>query len=248
MSNFTRALTLQAPKWQAASRTIVDRGHDALFGRDCALCAARARGIVCRACDRAFARPAACCERCAAPIPLRGLCGDCRRRAPAFDQTAAAFAYEFPFDRLMLRFKYAGDLALGRWIGEALAAQVAHAERPAFLVVPPSTRQRLRSRGFNPALEIAKTVSRRLGVDCPIGAVARRRDTHPQLSLSRRERRRNLEGAFECRARVAGCHVAIVDDVMTTGATADAIAAALKSAGAARVSVWVAARTPRERT
>ena len=248
MSNFTRALTLQAPKWQATARTIVDHGLDAIFGRDCALCAARARRIVCRACDRAFARLAACCERCAAPIPVQGLCGECRRRAPAFDQTAAAFAYEFPFDRLMLRFKYAGDLALGRWIGEALAAQVAHAERPAFLVVPPSTRERLRSRGFNPALEIAKTVSRRLGVNCPIGAVARRRDTHPQLSLSRRERRRNLEGAFECRAHVAGCHVAIVDDVMTTGATADAIAAALKNAGAARVSVWVAARTPRERT
>ena len=248
MSNFIRMPTLQAPKWQAIPRALVDHGLDALFGRDCALCAARSRRIVCRACDRALAQPAACCDRCAVPIPVPGICGECRRRAPAFDATAAAFAYEFPFDRLMLRYKYAGDLALGRWIGEALAEHVAQAERPAFLVVPPSTRERLRSRGFNPALEIAKTVSRRLGVDCPIGAVARRRDTHPQPSLSRRERRRNLEGAFECRARVAGCHVAIVDDVMTTGATADAIAAGLKDAGAARVSVWVAARTPRERT
>jgi ComF family protein len=248
MSTFTRVPALQAPKWQAVSRTFVDHGLDALFGRDCALCGARARRIVCRACERAFARPQACCERCAVPIPVRGICGECRGRAPAFDETAATFAYEFPFDRLMLRFKYAGDLALGRWIGESLAARVAHADRPALLVAPPSTRERLLSRGFNPALEIAKTVSRRLGIGCPIGAVARKRDTHPQPSLSRRERRRNLEGAFECRARVAGCHVAIVDDVMTTGATADAIAAALKRAGAARVSVWVAARTPRERT
>jgi len=247
MSNFNHAWTLQLPKLRAWPAAALERVLDGLLGRDCALCTARARCLVCDACDVALLRPAATCERCAVPLPTPGVCGECRHHVPAFDDTAAAFVYRFPFDRLMLRFKYAGDLALGRWIGEALAAHVAQRPRPSLIVVPPSTRERLHERGFNPALEIAKTVSRRLRVACPVDTVARRRETHPQPALGRRDRRRNLEGAFECRARVAGRHVAIVDDVMTTGATADAIAAALKFAGAARVSVWVAARTPRER-
>jgi predicted amidophosphoribosyltransferase len=102
----------------------------------------------------------------------------------------------------------------------------------------------LRERGFNPALEIAKVVARRSGVRCAIGGLARARDTAPQPGLGRGARQRNIEGALRCAMACEGMHVALVDDVMTTGATANAAARVLKRSGAARVSIWAVARTP----
>ena len=148
----------------------------------------------------------------------------------------------------MQRFKYASDLALGRWLALQLAARVANEARPHLVLAPPAAEDRLRTRGFNQALEIAKVVGARLGVRGSIRGLARTRKTSPQPGLGREERRRNLEGAFQCRLDLEGQHVAIVDDVLTTGATADALAAVLKQAGAARVSLWVVARTPEPRT
>jgi ComF family protein len=114
--------------------------------------------------------------------------------------------------------------------------------RPDLLVAPPLTRARLRERGFNQALELAKTVGRELGVAVAIEGLRKVRETAPQPSLGGKARRRNLRGAFACRTSLAGAHVAIVDDVLTTGATADAVARVLKGAGAARVSLWTVAR------
>jgi ComF family protein len=172
------------------------------------------------------------------------LCGRCRVDPPCFDEAIAALAYRFPLDRLVQRFKYAGDLAAGRWLAERLVEVVGDGERPDVIVAPPSTRQRLRERGFNPALEIAKRVARALDVPCAIEGLARTRDTTPQPGLGRAEREANLEGALRCDASLAGLQVALVDDVMTTGATANMAARVLKRVGAARVSAWVVARTP----
>jgi predicted amidophosphoribosyltransferase len=113
--------------------------------------------------------------------------------------------------------------------------------------VPSVTRARLRGRGFNQALEIARVVGAELGVRVDARAVARVRDTMPQPGLGIRARRENLRGAFRCDRDLAGLSVAIVDDVMTTGATAEAVACALRQAGAESVVLWVAARTPRPR-
>ena len=192
----------------------------ALVGQDCVLCGQGGRELLCVPCE--------------ASLPC----------APAGDGVVAAYAYRFPVDRLVRRFKFAGDLAVGRWLGESVAEAASTAPRPALVVVPPSTRARLRERGFNPALEIAKVAARALDVECLRDAVTRTRETSPQPGLGRRARRRNLAGAFACARNLRGLHVAIVDDVMTTGATLDAVAAALKRAGASRVSAWVAARTP----
>jgi predicted amidophosphoribosyltransferase len=106
------------------------------------------------------------------------------------------------------------------------------------------TRARLHERGFNPAGEIAKVVARTCGVRLDQGLVVRAREQAPQAGLTRRERLANLHGAFRCPSALPGRDVALVDDVMTTGATADAIARELKAAGAARVRVWALARTP----
>jgi ComF family protein len=170
------------------------------------------------------------------------ICGACLRRPPPFDAAVAAFEYRFPVDRLVRRFKFAGDLAAGRWLAGRLAAVVA--AQPDLIVVPPLTPARLRERGFNQALEIARVVGAATGARVGARVLEKVRDTAPQPGLGGRARRRNLRGAFRAARPVAGSHVAIVDDVMTTGATVAELASVLKEAGARRVDVWVVARTP----
>ena len=217
----------------------------ALLAQDCILCAGpSASRLVCEACSASLPRLAHACARCAMELGEAGVCGECRRRVPSFDAALAAFEYRFPLDRLVQRFKYAGDLAAGKWLALELAACVEHCERPDLLVAPPLAPARLRERGFNQAVVLAKAVGRRLGVRHSPDALVKLRETSPQPGLGRKARLANLRDAFRCDARLAGEHVAIVDDVMTTGATADTVARVLKAAGAARVSVWAIARTP----
>jgi ComF family protein len=180
-------------------------------------------------------------------MPRAESCGRCLRHPPAFDAALAAFEYRFPLDRVVLRFKFAGDLAAGRWLASQLAHATREATAPDLFVVPPSDASRLRARGFNPALEIARVLGAERGVRVDPWIVARVRATAPQPGLGGRARRANLRGAFACRRALDGAHVVIVDDVMTTGATVDALACALKSAGARRVDAWVVARTPEPR-
>ena len=199
-------------------------------GQDCVLCVAPSgSSLVCVPCEERLVR----CH-------AKGL--DDLVPQPAFDDVASRFEYRFPVDRMVLRFKFAGELPVGRWLGVQLAREVARASRPHLIVAPPLTKLRLRERGFNQALEIAKVVGAEIGVRVDLSGVLKCRDTPPQPTLGGRARRRNLRGAFECRLALCGEHVAIVDDVLTTGATADAVARALKRAGAGRVSVWTAAR------
>jgi ComF family protein len=217
----------------------------AAWSSPCALClGAAGHDRVCADCDRALPRPSAACPRCALPLPTRELCGRCLRHPPAFDATACAFEYRFPVDRLVQRFKFAGDLAIGRWLGGCLARAVADEERPDLLVAAPLSRARLAERGFNQAVVLARLVGARHCRPVDLGLVRKVRETPPQQGLARAERHANLRDAFHVRGQVRGAHVAIVDDVMTTGATAEALACALRAAGARRVDAWVLARTP----
>jgi ComF family protein len=239
LSIFSERSTLQLPKERAAGPPW------RFMDQDCHLClAAAGRHVICGACEAALPAITAACEACAIPLPHEGVCGECLSRPFAFDDAAACFEYRFPLDRLVRRFKFAGDLAVGRWLALQLAGRVA-GMHPDLVVAPPLTHPRLRARGFNQALEIAKVVARRAGTRCDIAGLAKVRETAPQPGLGRRERRANLRDAFGCDLRLEGKHVAIVDDVMTTGATLDAVAATLKQCGAARVSAWCVARTVR---
>jgi ComF family protein len=161
-----------------------------------------------------------------------------------FDGAFAAYEYRFPVDRLVQRFKYSGDLAIGHWLAVELAGRVAAEPRPHVLVPMPLTNARLRERGFNQAAQMARVLSARLGVPAALRMIERVRDAPSQSGLTRRARRANLRGAFHCPAPLRGRHVVLVDDVITTGASADAACAVLKRAGAARVDVWALARTP----
>jgi len=217
----------------------------ALFPQDCVLCLAPAgRHLVCTACRASLPWLREACFRCATPLAHPGLCGQCQRHAPGFDETVCAFEYRFPVDRLVQRFKYSGDFALGRWLTLAVCARLAERERPQLIVAAPLARARLRKRGFNQSAHMARILAGRLGMRFASRGFERTRETQPQQGLDRRARRANVRGAFRCRIRLQGAHVAVVDDVVTTGATADALAMALREAGAARVSVWAIARTP----
>ncbi|HYC36826.1 MAG TPA: ComF family protein [Usitatibacter sp.] len=215
-----------------------------LVGNDCAFCGAPAVDVLCQRCDNAVPRLEIACARCAAVLPAPGVCGRCLGSPPAFDRAAAALQYCFPVDRLVHRFKFQGDFAMGTWLGTQLARRVEGMPRPKLLVAPPLGARRLRERGFNQSVELARTVGSALGIAVDPFIVCRVRDTVAQRGLDAEERRRNLAGAFECRGTVRGLHVGVIDDVITTGATVDAVAAALKGAGAQAVSIWAAARTP----
>lgn len=217
----------------------------AALGQDCALCGVRSdASLVCADCDVALPRLGPCCVRCALPLRISGTCGACLQRANAFDAIDAAFEYRFPVDRMIQRFKFAGDLAIGAWLAQRLADRLAGVALPALLVVPPMSAAGLRERGFNQAIEVAQVLSSRLGPPLLRDAISKVRDTGPQHVLDARARRANLRGAFACRLRLDGESVAIVDDVVTTGATADVLAGELARAGAGSVVVWSVARTP----
>lgn len=186
------------------------------------------------------------CPVCASPSPTANVCGVCLRRPPRFAATIAACRYAFPLDRLVQALKYRHQLALAQPLGDALAAALLRAPRrdawPEAIVPLPLAAARQRQRGFNQAMEIARVVSRRTGRPLARGLV-RTGAGAAQASLPWSRRRRNVKGVFACNVSFAGRSVAVVDDVMTTGATLDAAAAALIKAGAARVEAWVVART-----
>lgn len=183
------------------------------------------------------------CPICALPALDGKVCGICLRHLPAFDRTFAAFSYGFPIDRLLHAFKYSGDLALIEVLAEPLAHLVAAQPKPDLLLPMPLHPTRLRERGFNQSLEIAKLISRWLDIPLAADACQRTRDTPTQAGLKLRERRRNVRGAFACNLDLTGKKIAVLDDVMTTGATLNEISRVLQGCGAAEVSAWVVART-----
>lgn len=198
-----------------------------------------------------FVRPG--CLLCDEAGEVPGLCDTCHALLgpapsglrPAGDLAiVAAFAYRFPLDHLVHRFKFSADFAAGRWLADALSDVARSCPTPDVLVPAPSSARRLRERGFDPALLLARRVSAQLGIPVDAHALRKTRHTVPQTSLSREARSRNLSGAFACGTSLRGQSVAVVDDVVTTGATQRAIAACLLDAGAREVVAWVVAATP----
>ncbi|HUO44795.1 MAG TPA: ComF family protein [Burkholderiales bacterium] len=210
--------------------------------QQCLLCASDSRRALCDAC---YARlpwlGAACCPQCALPTTDGERCGGCLQRPPHFDRVVAACAYVHPLAELIRSYKYHGTLALAPLLARTLQTT---AGGTADLLVPlPLSRQRLHERGFNQALEIARAVSGATGIPLSANSCRRIRDSAPQAALPWSERRKNIRGAFACGADLTGKRIAVIDDVLTTGATLDEIAKTLKRAGAAEVHGWVIART-----
>jgi ComF family protein len=218
----------------------------------CLLCgAAGADGIdLCRACARELPRNVHCCTRCALPLPAAtALCGTCQRRLPPWDAAWAPFRYGWPLDRLEARFKFGRELAAGRALAALWQRVPPPAERPALILPVPLHRARLRQRGYNQALELARPLGRALAIPVRHDLLLRARATAAQTELDAIGRRRNVRGAFALRDGAAlPAHVALLDDVMTTGATLAECARVLGRAGVARVDVWALARAPSPRS
>jgi ComF family protein len=219
------------------------------YPSSCLLCGRRSSSKLdlCPACERELPWNRESCRRCAAPLPPGDetrVCGHCLRQPPAWHAAASPLRYTWPLDQLILRFKFKADLATGRLLGNLLAGFLAAdtASPPDCLIPVPLHPSRLRERGFNQALELARPVSQRLKVPLTPGLCRRIRHTEVQSRLDARSRQRNLRGAFKVTAPVAGLDVAILDDVVTTGATVAALASALREAGVNGIRVWSLAR------
>jgi ComF family protein len=215
----------------------------ALWPQACQLCGAGCgRGMLCAACreDLPWLPPRRCAS-CAVPLASGGVCGACLDRPPRFDRVEALFAYRFPVDRLIHALQYGGRLALAGMLGAELARRVVPGVDA--IVPMPLAPGRLAERGFNQALEIARPVGRATGIALLRHACRKVADTLPQAALPWSERAKNVRRAFVCDADLRGKRIAVVDDVLTTGATLNELARVLRRAGAIEVVGWVVART-----
>ncbi|SDT57565.1 ComF family protein [Pseudomonas granadensis] len=221
----------------------------------CLLCdePAEAEMPICVACETELPWLGSHCQRCALPLIADGLtCGACLLEPPAFAQVAAPWLYGFPVDSLITRFKHNAKWPFGHLLADVLGQYLQHRfdedlARPDALVPVPLARKRLRQRGFNQAAMLARWLSESMNLPCEEQILRRVKETDAQQDLDANARKHNLRNAFDLvpNAAVNGRHFALIDDVLTTGATVQALARLLMSAGAARVDVYCLARTPK---
>lgn len=220
----------------------------ARVGCDCPLCGARVGGArLCAGCEADLLSAPPRCGRCGLRLrPGAPCCAACLGTPRLFGRTVAAFDYEPPADALILMLKAQRRLGVAPVLARLIAAALARdGPLPAgtLLLPVPAGRASLRRRGMNPAAEIARGLAAELALPLARGVLLRRREAPPQTGQGQQARRAGAVGVYSCAGGVEGRHVAVVDDVMTTGSTADAAAGALLAAGAEGVTVLVAART-----
>ncbi|WXL26357.1 ComF family protein [Ectopseudomonas mendocina] len=222
----------------------------------CLLCDERSEHSIigiCMACEIDLPWLGPHCSVCALPLPASGMiCGSCQKRPPAFERVIAPWRYSFPVDTLITRFKHQNKLPYGHLLTELLARHIRHSlddglSTPDLLLPVPLAAGRLRQRGFNQAELMCQWLSPLLDVPVQKRWLIRQFDTPAQQQLDAKTRRRNLRNAFalNAHAEVKNRHIALIDDVLTTGATAEMLACLLTRAGATHVDVYCLARTPR---
>ncbi|MDR5778307.1 ComF family protein [Caballeronia sp. LZ065] len=239
--------------------TSLKRLASAALPGQCALCGNLSQSLLCPGCDaQAWNEPRVRCATCALPLTgfqlcrsgddARGHCGACLEKPPAFNDTLALADYRAPLDTLAVGLKFRGQLAAASAFARHLHAafEDSRLPRPDVIVAVPLSRKRLIERGYNQAWAIARPLGRLMGARSDAALVVRNRHTPAQSRLDQDTRRRNVADAFSITQALRGVHVGVVDDVMTSGATLDALAHTLKQAGARRVTNFVALRTPQD--
>lgn len=226
--------------------------QDGLFPPTCLLCDAPGHdGLdLCAGCASSLPYARHVCPRCALALPesapFAALCGRCQKKAPPYARTIALFHYREPVRHLLHALKFRRRHACARLLGELMATRITAMAGddalPELIVPVPLHPQRYAERGFNQALELARPLARLLDIPLDTRSCRRIRATSAQTGSTAIQRRRNLRGAFRVVAAPTARHVALVDDVVTTGATVGELARALKRAGVARVDVWCCAR------
>lgn len=206
---------------------------------------------ICQACKQTLPWIPQACDCCGLPVLQQGLCGQCIKDPPAYVKVIAPLRYEFPIAQLITGFKHQQQWAIGRLLTSLLGEHLIHQytqglSKPDYLLAIPLAKQRLRQRGFNQAAMISHWLSNDLSIPCMVNNAQRIKHTPSQQYLSAKERRTNLKHAFSLTNTmlVKNVHLALIDDVVTTGTTVNTLAALLLKEGASRVDVYSLARTP----
>ncbi|WP_225907016.1 ComF family protein [Methyloradius palustris] len=217
-----------------------------IFPQACMLCATSDGGelAICGDCLADLPRHITDqCPQCALPAYQNQLCGHCIASPPAFDVTHALFRYEFPVDAMLQRYKYQHLLNMAQTFAQMIITDLPNANLPDLIIPMPLHPLRLKERGFNQSLEIARIVGKSLNIKVDTQACSRIKSSPPQASLPLKERVKNMQGAFTFNTQLDGLNIALIDDVMTTGASLNSLAKTVKKAGAINVECWVVART-----
>lgn len=221
---------------------------DFLLPPRCVLCGQPSGSIcICGPCRTDLPWTGPHCHQCGLPLgsPGDNICGRCIQNTPPFTRTVCPLEYRFPADRLVQAFKFKQQLAAGRVLSHMMCDYVNRQglSRPDMLIPVPLHKLRMIKRGFNQATELGSYISKVFDIPILASTLRRHRNTKAQSGLSRKQRRKNVKGAFYWHDRVKpGRHVALIDDVMTTGTTVTECTRVLQKAGAKRVDVWVATR------
>lgn len=203
---------------------------------------------LCAACWRDLPFNPLCCPRCALPLSAPApACSLCLARSPVFRNTVAPLQYLIPVSTLVPRLKFHQDLAAGRLLAEIFCRLTPQIDLPEALLPVPLHPARVRQRGFDQALELARMIAKNKSIPLRRDLLQRARNTSAQSYLDAADRRKNLANAFVASRKPMPAHVALLDDVMTTGTTVNECAKVLLKAGVKRVDIWVMARVPARR-
>jgi len=223
----------------------LDQLLNTLLPSRCLICRqpARQRLALCAPCHAKLPFNKQSCRICAQPLAAAGLdCGDCQLHTPDYDLTIAPLAYRDDVRRLIIELKFQGKLRNAKLLAELFVPHLNLREPPHCLIPIPLHSKRMRERGYNQSLEIARWLAAVTGISIDPYSTRRRRNTRRQADLDLKEKRGNVRGAFEVIKEGLPEHVAIVDDVMTSGHTVNELARVLKKSGVKKVSVWAMAR------
>ncbi len=213
----------------------------------CLLCKepTQSKLALCTHCIKALPwRTESYCQRCGLALPEPNICGRCLKDPPSFDRVIAAFDYSAPIDQFVFSLKFSHKLIYAYILGTLQLKYILDTKHPLpeALIPVPLHPKRLRERGFNQAGEIAKIVAKKLKLPCLNHNLIRKKATKAQAQLKAKARRANVKNAFEINKPIPYSHIAIVDDVITTGATVRQICLTLKQSGVKTIDVWCAAR------
>lgn len=215
------------------------------FFQSCFLCGDASTQALCKSClaDLPY-HPFLCCPRCARPVQHRSMeCKDCQHSPPPFFRTQAIFSYDYPVDKLIHAAKFQSNFALLKLLGNLMSTHLNFKKRPDVLIPVPLHIKRLRERGYNQSLELAKYIAKNTGLLIDYTVCERCRDTPPQSSLPAKQRRVNLKDAFRVSfIQPHWQHIALVDDVMTTGTTVTELAKEFSKLGVPQIEIWCCAR------
>ncbi len=217
----------------------------AMLPERCLLCTERIQQPFCIDCMQLLPWIAIGCEICGAQLSEVGVCGRCQAQPPYYDNVIIPFQYRSPIAEQIQRLKYNRKLRYASPLAAMILQRVWKSPQPPpqVLIPMPLHRHRLRQRGFNQALEIAKPIGNQLGIEVNYSLLARIKNTASQTGLNVKQRHKNVRGAFQVMRPITMKHVALIDDVVTSGNTVNTAARALKRAGVKTVSVWAVART-----